>query len=225
MAHTRSIKIIFSILVFTSIPAWISFFGKPLEVSAGTEISESANTTVDIQDPLIQKAWDYLDTLEEPVMLWDGSTLTGKSLAQFLRASQIPVVWDDEGACRGSSCSQQFCDSNGACGYEDGKPGVAPIYLNPGARDQKVGQTARIAAEMAHEIFHRRQPFGGVKISQFEEYWAFNTQTQIFKASWPDFKGYDPMDANSLQQWFSMHMMAGYLKLDPYPQGFELPQE
>jgi len=211
MSHNRSIKLIFSILVFASILTWKSFFGKPIEVSAGIETNEPANAPVNIQDPLILKAWDYLDTLEEPVVLWDGSTLTGRSLAQFLRASQIPVIWDDEGACRGSSCSLQYCDSGGACGYEDGKPGVDPIYLNPGARDQKVGQIARVAAELAHEIFHRTQPFGEVGSSQFEEYWAFNIQTQIFKASWPDFKGYDPMDVDSLHQWFSMHMMAGYL--------------
>ena len=223
MAHNRSVKLIFSILILASIPAGISFFGKPLQVSAGTEKNDSANAPVNIQDPLILKAWDYLDTLEEPVTLWDGSTLTGKSLAHFLRASQIQVVWDEEGVCRGSSCSLQYCDSSGTCGYEDGKPGLDPIYLNPGARDQKVGQTSRITAELAHEIFHRMQPFGEVKISQFEEFWAFNAQTQIVKANWPDFKGYDPMDDNSLQQWFSMHMMAGYLKLDPYPQGFELP--
>jgi hypothetical protein len=225
MAHNRSVKLIFSILMFASIPVWISVFDKPQQVSAGTETVEAANAPADIQDPLIQKAWDYLDTLEDPVMLWDGSTLTGKSLAQFLRASQIPVVWDEEGVCRGSSCSLQYCDSSGACGYEDGKPGIDLIYLNPGARDQKVGQIARVAAELAHEIFHRTQPFGEVKISQFEEYWAFNIQTQIVKSSWPDFKGYDPMDVNSLQQWFSMHMMAGYLKLDPYPRGFTPKQE
>ena len=100
--------------------------------------------------------------------------------------------------CGGSSCSRLYCaeggayTSNGVCAYDDGQPGIDPIYLNAGARDQKAGQTARMARELAHEAFHRLQPFGQVKITQFEEYWAFYLETQVVKASYPDFKGYDP---------------------------------
>lgn len=217
MAHSRTIKVILFFSVLVGMVGWKLFGSGPLQANAGVETKQANNLQVVIQDPLILKAWNTLNSLEEPVVLWDGKALTGKALAQFLLAEQIPVVWGSDDICKGSSCSRLYCAADGACAYDDGQPGVDPIYLNPGARDQQAGQNARVARELAHEAFHRLQPFGQVNITQFEEYWAFYLETQVLKASYPDFKGCDPTDASSLQKWFTKHMMAGYLKLDVYP--------
>jgi hypothetical protein len=225
MAHRLTIKSILFFFVCVGITAGKVLGSMPVQANAEIESKDNISARVNIQDPLILDGWNYLDSLEEPVTLWDGNTLTGKALAQFLRAEQVPVIWGSDEVCGGSSCSRQYCAPDGACSYEDGQPGIDPIYINTGARDQKVGQTARVAKELAHEAFHRMQPFGLSKITQFEEYWAFYIENQIVKTSWPDFKGYDPMDVNSLQHWFSMHMLAGYLNLDPYPEGFGLNPE
>jgi hypothetical protein len=179
------------------------------------------NTRVPIQDPVILEGWNYLHTLEDPIALWDGKTLTGKALAEFIKDSQIPVVWGNAAICEGGSCSRLYCHPDGACNYEDGNPGIDPIYLNAGIRNQTNQQVVRAAAELAHEAFHRMRPFGQGKATQLEEYWAFYIGAQISKDAWPDFQGYDPMDKNQLEQWFTYHTMTGYLKLDAYPAGFQ----
>ncbi len=66
-----------------------------------------------------------------------------------------------------------YCSSDGDCSYEDGQPGIDPIYINPSIKEQGSGMIDRLASELAHEAFHRMRYFGNAKISQLEEYWAF----------------------------------------------------
>jgi len=210
-----------SLLVLVSILAgWYLLSAK--SVQAGSSNSQTVVDTGEVitQDDLLMQGWNYLDTLDDPISLWNGRTLTGKDLAQFVKQNRIPVVWGSADICNGSSCSKLYCSMDGQCEYEDGQAGVDPIYINAGARDQLAGQKARIAAEIAHEGFHRMRLFGKVKATQIEEYWAFYIDAQISKASWPKFNGVEPMDESQLEHWFSMHMMRGYLKLDAYPAGF-----
>jgi hypothetical protein len=170
-----------------------------------------------IQDELILAGWDALHSMTEPVQLADGMVVSGESLAQFLVESQIPVVWGSEAICGGSSCSKQYCTLDGDCSFEDGQPGIDPIYLNNAIRSQSTGMIERLARELGHEAFHRMQVFGSGKITQIEEYWAFYLDTQLVKADYPSFDGVDPQNPQQLAGWFTNRSMPGYLRLDPYP--------
>jgi len=160
-----------------------------------------------------------LYSLQEPVSLWNGEVVTGKDLAQFLLDAQIPVVWGSDDICGGSSCSRQYCSMDGDCSFENGQPGIDPIYINSGVRDQTTDRAARLVDELAHEIFHRTQPFGTGPDTQLEEFWAYYVGTQVSGGSWPVFTGTDPLDPQQLQRWFSYPGMQGYLNLDAYPAG------
>lgn len=170
-----------------------------------------------IQDEMILAGWNQLHAMKETFQVADGIVLNGEALAQFLLESQIPVVWDSEGLCGGSSCSRQFCTLDGDCSFEDGQPGIDPIYLNDAIRLQSSGAMERLVRELGHEAFHRMRVFGLGKITQIEEFWAFNLDTQLVKADYPDFNGVDPQDPEQLAGWFTSHRMMGYLRLDPYP--------
>jgi hypothetical protein len=137
-----------------------------------------------IPDPMLLEAWTRLDQHHDPIQLWDGRALTGHDLAQYLLEHAIPVVWDTEQVCNSGACSLLYCASE-ICAYEDREP----IYVSPAeAKDMQ-----NLVATLAHEIFHRTQPFGPAPSTQFEEYWAFFVGAQISGASWPTFDGYDPL--------------------------------
>jgi hypothetical protein len=150
------------------------------------------------------------------IRLPNGDSLSGADLAQFIIDSQIPVVWGSDEICGGSSCNRMYCTSDGECSYEDGQPGIDPIYLNPTIPAQRVGTIDRLANELAHEAFHRMRFFGPVMISQLEEYWAFYVGAQFVKAEGLNFDRIDTQDAQQLEQWFTLHGMRGYLRLPSY---------
>lgn len=190
-----------------------------VEVQVGQSV-ENGNPPAEtpaIQEALILQGWDLLRSKKELIQVGDGMVLSGESLAMYLVENQIPVVWGSEAICGGSSCSRMYCGPDGNCSYEDGQPGIDPIYLNPAIRTQGVGMMERLAGELAHEAYHRMLPFGSEKISQLEEYWAFYVGTQVSQAGWPKFTGVDPQNPTQLQNWFYAHGLNGYLKLAPYP--------
>lgn len=169
-----------------------------------------------IQDPLLLEAWTYLDNHQEPFCLWDGSNLSGHDLAQFVLNHHIPIVWDDENACGNSSCSIRYCDpKTEICSYEDGNPGVRPIYIHPSLKKDMPDLTGTLA----HEIYHCTAPFGPVHNTRFEEYCAFSVEAQITKAAWPRFGTYDPLIPEHLILWIkdNSHGMEAYLDLPEYP--------
>ena len=51
---------------------------------------------------------------------------------------------------------------------------------------------SRLVKSLAHEIFHRMEPYGQVRDSQYEEFTAIYLGTQISGSTWQSFKGYDP---------------------------------
>jgi len=110
-----------------------------------------------------------------------------------------------------------YCSSDGDCSYEDGQPGIDPIYINPSIKELGSGMIDRLASELAHEAFHRMRYFGNAKISQLEEYWAFYIGAQIARGSWLKFEDIDTQDPEQLQRWFYPNGMQGYLRLPPYP--------
>jgi len=165
-----------------------------------------------IRDPHLLVAWIELYNHTEPITLWDGRTLTGRDLAQFVFDNEIPVVWDADNVCGGSSCSVLTCTDAG-CVYAGQSPGVDPLYIRPTLQGDAVGTLNALA----HEIFHRTQPFGVVADTKFEEYWAFRVGNLIAPKTWPVFDGYDPMVSGWLFLWLRDNGMGAYYSLADYP--------
>jgi hypothetical protein len=170
-----------------------------------------------IEDPMLLEAWVRLYNHTEAVALWDGSTLTGRALAEFAVVHGLPVVWDTRGVCGGGSCSQAFClHGKDICDYDDGQPGVDPIYIKPMAQPFGSGMQDLVST-LAHEIYHRTQPFGAVHDTRFEEYWAYFVGEKISGAKVIDFGVYDPRDAGHLNLWIKENRLDGYFTLPEYP--------
>jgi hypothetical protein len=161
-----------------------------------------------IQDPILQQAWLALYNQPEPFPLWKGASLSGRSLAQFILDRRIPIIWDIENICGGSSCSRNHCTKN-SCKYIDSEP----IYILPAYRQDLQG----LQGVLAHEIFHRTQPFGPVHGTRYEEYWAYKIDTHFTRDRWFRFDGYNPLDQTQLAQWFIDNQIHGYYELQYYP--------
>jgi hypothetical protein len=165
-----------------------------------------------IWDPQILSGWIDLYNREILVNLWDGTSLSGRSLARFILERHIPILWDAAHICSNGSCSIQHCYED-ICTYEDGYPGVDPIYLDGSLHIP--GQD--LTGTLAHEIFHRTQPFGPVMDSQYEEYWAIYIETKITGAAWPTFTTVDPLNREHLTLWFAVNHLEHYFQLPSYP--------
>jgi hypothetical protein len=166
-----------------------------------------------IDDPHMLEAWIRLYNHQDAITLWDGSTTSGRALAQYLLDRDIPVVWDIQNVCHGS-CSVRYCRSSSqTCGYEDGQPGVEPILVHVLYADD----IPSLVLILAHEIFHRTQPFGPVKDTRFEEYWAFRLEAQITPAGAMNFNGFNPLSPAELDGWLHTNQLDGYMALPQYP--------
>jgi hypothetical protein len=168
-----------------------------------------------ITDPTLLEAWVRLYNYQDPIKLWDGSSLTGRSLAEYLLAHGIPVVWDTGKVCGGGSCSLISCAPGpvGPCNYANTQSGVAPIYVRTAER----GDMPALVDTLAHETFHRTQPFGAVPDTRFEEYWAFRIEYHIAPETWLTFGAYDPLDGNHLNLWIRDNGLEPYFQLAEYP--------
>jgi hypothetical protein len=165
-----------------------------------------------ITDTDMLEAWIRLYNHTEPIQLWDGTTTTGRALAQYLVDHSIPVVWDVRNVCHGS-CSVRYCRLDQTCGYEDGQPGVEPIFVHV----LYAGDIPSLVLILAHEIYHRTQPFGAVKDTRFEEYTAFKLEAQITPAGAMNFNGFNPLVPAELDGWLHANQLDGYLVLPQYP--------
>ena len=188
-----------------------------LQQSLPADVSVPAVLPAGIEDAMLLEAWVRLYNHTEPVALWDGSTLSGRVLAQFVVVSGLPVVWDTAGVCGGGSCSQHFCvTGKDVCDFEDGQPGIDPIYIKPMAQPFGAGMQDLVST-LAHEIYHRTQPFGAVHDTRFEEYWAYFVGEKVSGATVINFGAYDPMDAGHLNLWIKENRLDGYFNLAEYP--------
>ena len=171
-----------------------------------------ADLPLGVQDPILLDAWIRVYQQQEPIQLWDSSTVTGRDLAQYLFDHNIPVVWDTGNVCSNSSCSIKHCHADG-CVYDEGKPGVEPIYILPAYLTDPSG----LVATLAHEIFHRTQPFGAVPTTRFEEYWAFVIAAHLSTTDALVFSGYDSLYPGDLTLWINENRIGAYLALPEYP--------
>jgi hypothetical protein len=169
-----------------------------------------------IQDPILLEAWVRLYNHQEPIQLWDGSTTTGRYLAQYALDHALPIVWDAGRVCAGGSCSLRYCDE-ALCQFDDRlHPGIKPIYIAPIAQPDATSMQFLVGT-LAHEIFHRTSPFGAVTDTKFEEYWAFRIGSAIGKNAAPNFDNIDPLTSGELFIWLLKNRMSFYYLLPEYP--------
>jgi hypothetical protein len=169
-----------------------------------------------IEDPILLEAWIRLYNQQEAIQLWDGSTVTGRQLAQYALDHALPIVWDTGKACSGGSCSLRYL-VNGAYVFDYGQSGgPEPIYIAP--IDDPHGTNMQfLVGTLAHEIFHRTSPFGAVSDTKFEEYWAFRIGAAIGRNAAPKFDGIDPMVSGELFIWLLNNKLSFYYNLPEYP--------
>jgi hypothetical protein len=165
-----------------------------------------------IEDPRLLEAWIRLYNYQDPIQLWNGGNITGRELAQFVLDQAIPVVWDTENVCQVGSCSVKHCLAD-TCTYEDGKPSAEPIYVYP----NNATDMHSLITTLAHEAFHRTLPFGTVKDTRFEEYWAFRISVKITNEVGWVFGAYGPLDPDLLNLWFRENHQDYYFTLPEYP--------
>jgi len=169
-----------------------------------------------IQDPMLLEAWVRLYNHLEPIQLWDGSTITGRQLAQYALDHALPIVWDTGHVCSGGSCSVRYCDETVWRFDDQLHPGIKPIYIAPIAQPDATSMQFLVGT-LAHEIFHRTSPFGAVADTKFEEYWAFRIGAAIGKNAAPNFDGIDPLISGELFIWLLKNRMPFYYSLPEYP--------
>jgi hypothetical protein len=176
------------------------------------ELVVPADLPADIDDSRMLEAWIRLYNRHSTVKLWDGRLVTGHDLALFLLDQHIPVVWDTKNVCHGGSCSVKR-GARDVWGYEDDAPGVEPIYV----RVAYQGDMPSLVSTLAHEAFHRTMPFGPVKDTRFEEYWAYFVERTAAPEAGLTFGLYDPYDPGQLAMWFTDNRLVGYGTLPAYP--------
>jgi hypothetical protein len=179
--------------------------------------AKASSLPTTIQDPQLLQAWTTLNSLTETVQLPGGVTLTGHDLAQYIFEHNVPVVWDDENVCSGSSCSLRLCAGD-TCSYGDVQSGIEPIHIRISLRANVENQMTDLVEVIAHETYHHMLPFGQVHDTLYEEYWAFEIGVQISKSGWITDTCTNPLQTNCLKGWFEEHnLMYAYSEFQAYP--------
>lgn len=167
------------------------------------EISFTEILPATIRDPLLQAAWTKLYHSTQACPLWDGYTLTGQMLAQYVVDHAVIVAWNSNPAYLGSWVDR-FHSGN--------------IYLNPGLQKKSPRQMTYLVSDLAHEIFHHSLPFNQVEDTLYEEYWAFYVGACVSGQSMRGFKNIRPLSSASLAGWFQANRRGNYLgEFNPYP--------
>lgn len=181
----------------------------------GTEIPEPLPKT--IADPYLLTAWVYLYNQTNPITILDGLHLTGRDLAKLVFEQEIEVRWGSEEVCGGNSCAPRSVCYDLDCVANNNYVKVYPVYISQQYQDTDKFPLSQLAGGLAHELYHRTQPFGPVAASQYEEYWAYYIGAQIALIDWLKFDGYNPLDTTCLKAWFLDNDTSSYADLDPYP--------
>jgi hypothetical protein len=181
---------------------------QPGDIGLAERAAAPAVLPAGISDPQLRAAWVRLYQQTEAIDFGEAAPVSGRSLAEFLLAQAIPVTWATREVCGDGSCSTLTCAA-GACRYAS----RAPIYVLPSER----GDLTALTSSLAHEIFHRTQPFGLAGDTRYEEYWAFQVGARVAHTAWPKFAGYNPLDPDQLNVWFRENRLAYYFKFPEYP--------
>ena len=170
----------------------------PVEIT----VPETLPTT--IEDPIFLEGWVRLYNRTQNCMTWDGSTLTGQKLAQYVIDQAVVITWNTSPIYIGSWVDR---DNTGT------------IYIDPGFKEETETRMVYLVGEIAHEIFHDLAPFNQKADTLYEEYWAFYVGACVSGQSTEDFEHYNPMSSDSLTQWFKDNRRGNYLGVfDTYPE-------
>jgi len=170
-----------------------------------------------IEDPFLLAAWVHLYNQTAPIQVQDGYTVSGRVLAEYVLANDIEIQWSSDEICRGNSCSQQPVCPDATCVANFKRKAHLPIYISPRYREYTPEMLVKLSGSLGHELYHYQLPFGPVKSSLFEEYWAYYIGSQIKGNGWGNYEDYDPYNAACLQAWFKDHNVPGYTNADVYP--------
>jgi hypothetical protein len=176
-----------------------------------------------IDGPHLLAAWVYLYNQTDSITIHDGSRLTGRSLAEMVIQHKVPVLWGNEDICHDNSCAKRYMCKTMGCVDSYSPDKVYPIYIARRYQDAEAYPLARLAASLAHELYHHSQPFGPVESSQYEEYWAYYVGIQIEQSKVAIFDRYPPTVSACLKAWFRVHDLKDYLSLEAYPITLDIP--
>jgi hypothetical protein len=167
---------------------------------AGTRIPD--DLPAKITDPQLLAGWIYLYYQTTALPSWDGSGLTGKALAEYLRDQQVTVRWNTGDLGNGYSCTARVV-CNWLCKLGGKVHNSNPILIDLRYQDPQKSNLARLAGSLAHETYHHMLPFGPGDDTLYEEYYAFLTGSSIAQIDQQDFTGINPLKAACLKQFFA----------------------
>lgn len=168
-----------------------------------------------IRDPLLLAGWVCLYNQQEPLPAWDGTALSGRTLAQYVLDHNVQVRWNTRNECGGDSCAPRPVCKAAPCPapVENSRP----ILVTTWYREHGAGHLPRLAGTLAHEIFHHMLPFGSVEDTLYEEYWAYAAGAWVFNRERLDANGYNPKQSACLVLWFNTYQPERYAGLPSYP--------
>jgi hypothetical protein len=170
-----------------------------MQLPADMVVPETLPTT--IQDPILLEGWIRLYNRTQTCSMWDGTTLTGQQLAQYVLDHAVVITWSTDPAYGDSSWVDRGETDN--------------VYINTGLQEKDEMQMIRLVDTLAHEMFHRTNPFSQVEDSLYEEYWAFYVGSCVSGRAAADFDHFNPLSTASLKLWFKPNKLSAYL--DEFP--------
>jgi hypothetical protein len=175
---------------------------KAMQRPVDTAVAITFPTT--IQDPTLLEGWIRLYNSTQNCGTWDGYTLTGQKLAQYVVDQALVITWNTSTIYIGSWVDR---DNTGT------------IYINPGYKEETETQMINLVSEISHEIFHDLTPFNQKADTLYEEYWAFYVGACVSGQSTEDFEHFNPISSASLTQWFETNNRGNYLGVfEMYPE-------
>jgi hypothetical protein len=173
---------------------------KAMQLPDDIVLPETLPTT--IQDPILLEGWIRLYNSTQNCELWDGYTLNGQELAQYVVDQAVVITWNT--------------NPNNIGSWSD-RDNTGTIYINPDFKEENEMQMINLVSHMSHEIFHDLIPFNQKADTLYEEYWAYYVSYCISGQSLESFYAH-PMSAGSLTQWFYNNGLDNYLDMyEMYP--------
>ena len=174
-----------------------------MQLPADMVMPETLPTT--IQDPILLEGWIRLYHRTQTCELWDGTSLTGQQLAQYVVDHAVTITWNTDPAYGESSWVDRGETDN--------------VYINPGLQKSTEMQMVNLVGTLAHEMFHRTTPFNQEEDTLYEEYWAFYVGSCVSGKAQADFSHFNPLSTANLKLWFEANNRSDYLgTFAPYPQ-------
>lgn len=172
-----------------------------MHLPANIAVPETLPTTV--QDPVLLEGWIRLYNSRQNCGTWDGNTLTGQKLAQYVIDHHVVITWNTSTMYIGSWVDRDQTKT---------------IYINPVFKEEPGRKMIHLVGEIAHEIFHDLTPFKQKADTLYEEFFAFYVGTCVSGMSTQNFENINPLSSDSLTLWFRINKPTCYLDdFEMYP--------